>query len=95
MVELKGLYMALKKSKIFFGSDTVNLDTWKVKKAEDAARELLRDRPGFSAFIYSDDVLGDHFVVKLGRKPGEAAFVYEGTIVDEDTMPYMKCKSKT
>ncbi|RKY09874.1 MAG: hypothetical protein DRP65_07320 [Planctomycetota bacterium] len=86
--------MASKEPTIFFGVNTVNLDTWKVKKAEDAVRSLLRNQPELSAFIHSDDYQGDRFIVTLGHKPTEPVLIYEATIVDEDTAPYLKCRSK-
>ena len=87
--------MASAKPAIFFGATTINLDEWKVKKLEDVTRGLLCTWPRLYAFINSDDVQGDHFIVELGREPGKAMLTYEATIVDEDTMPYLKSKSKT
>ena len=87
--------MVSARPEIFFGANTINLDTWKVKKLEDAAKSLLCSRPDLSAFISSDDVIADRFIVTLGCKPGEAVLTYEATIVDEDTVPYLKCRSKS
>jgi len=86
--------MVSKEPAIFFGANTINLDTWKVKKLEDAAKSLLCNRPELSAFIHSDDFQGDRFIVKLGHKPTEPVLIYEATIVDENAMPYLKCRSK-
>jgi len=87
--------MVSERPEIFFGANTINLDTWKVQKAKDAAESLLRTWPELSAFIHSDDVQGDRFIIKLGHKPTEPVLIYEATIVDEDTVPYLKCRSKS
>jgi len=86
--------MVFKEPAIFFGENTINLDKWKVKKLEDVTRGLLCRWPRLYAFINSDDVQGDHFIVELGREPGKAMLIYEATIVDEDASPYLKCRSK-
>ncbi|HIJ69869.1 MAG TPA: hypothetical protein HPP87_00730 [Planctomycetes bacterium] len=87
--------MPIKERAIFFGEDTIDVSKWKLKKLEDVTFGLLSDRPGLFAFINSDDVQGDRFTVEIGHEPGEAMFTYEATIVDEDTMPYLKHRPKS
>jgi len=77
---------------IFFSEDIIDIETWKVKQMGQVARGLVYTRPELCAFIQSDDVHGDRFTITVAHKLTEPLLIYEAVIIDEDTLPQLKCR---
>ena len=76
------------KSGVFFDEDA-NLETWKLKQLASAAHKLVDDSQTLHAFIESNDEQGDRFLITVALTPSEPLFVYEATVVDENTTPQL------
>lgn len=79
---------------IFFDLDAVNLEMWKLAKVAEAARPLLESCGVSHAFIELDNFQANRFLVTVAEVPTEPLFIYEVTVVDEDTHPQLACRFK-
>jgi len=78
------------KPTVFFGEETINLDTWRLKKIANVAHSLLPSAPGHHIFVKLDDHMDNRFLVTHGCTPNIPLDLWQATIVDEDEEPHLK-----
>jgi hypothetical protein len=72
---------ALSDSAVFFEKSIVGLEDWKRKQLSNAVRRLVDRSRGPYAFIGSDGLQSNHFLIIIGMTPNDPVLKYEAAIV--------------
>jgi len=72
---------ALSDSAVFFEKSIVGLEDWKRKQLSNAVRRLVDRSRGPYAFIGSDELQSNHFLIIIGMTPNDPVLKYEAAIV--------------
>ena len=79
------------KSAVFFDSDIIDTDTWKLKQLAKAALELIWPQSELYAFIQANDEKTNSYVIMVAHRINNPMSAYKADIIDEDTYPHMEC----
>lgn len=72
---------ALPESAIFFEENIVDLEDWKLKQLAGASRSLVDSGRGPYAFIGSDGLQSNHFLIIIGMTPNDPVLKYDAAII--------------